>query len=883
MTLHRGKSASLLFTAAIAGSLCPTENIYAQSVSDRVLSEVTAQSVGTCSTISIAFNVRVQVLSFFPQTEGRELHIRVKTLDGTSLSRESLRAPTGVPALRSIQYEGDNASGPVLSLFFNRDVRFDVAAGKTPQTVMVTVSEAGDTSSCSASATGGDIAAAPPPSGTGPSAEQARPAIPIPSGLYVVNVLSQPKDIGDLPAARAEALAGQTTYETRFERDGQTWHRLRVGFFETREAAEAASAKLAKLFPEAWVVKVTAQERAQGVASRLDIGTGAAPAATAVAPAAPLSNEQQTAAAKAEADAEAALKAGENDRAIQILTLALTLPENEHSPRARELLGLTRERKGQNAQAKAEYEEYLRRYPTGEASDRVRQRLAALLNPDAQPTTELRAASGRSGGAGEAAKSWRWGARGSFSQFYFRDQSSSKFLDATRVDPTAEFDNSVNLNQLLSNADISLTGGSDRNQLLLRAAGSYTRDFRPASLHTDPFTGIQTMRRNHVKSISALYFDFADSTLNISGRIGRQTRNGSGILGRFDGALLGWQVKRKLRLNVAAGFPVSSSRVTHIQNDRFFYGVSADIGSKKDKFQTTFYWFDQRSHGLIDRRSVGNEMRYLNNRFNAYTILDYDIHFKKVNLGLVTLNYSLKDQSSFSLTADYRQSPLLTTNSALNGTFAQILPGGTTMIRTLADLRASLSDSQIYQLASDNTQVTKSLTMSYSRPISAKLQGNLDFTLTNTGGYLGSTRVIPTANPPLNPAQPAIGNEFYYGAQLVGSGMVFSNDIYILSARYANNERSRTYTADINARIPITSKFRLSPRARYGFRSDKLTASTFRQFQPTLRMNYYPMRQSEIEIEIGANLSRQHQISPGVDAISTERGIVLSAGYRLDF
>jgi len=882
MQSNRGKTASLFATAAIAGSLYPTENIYAQSVSDRVLSDVSAQSVGTCATVSIAFNVRVQILSFFPQTGGRELHIRVKPLDGTSLSRESLRAPTGVPALRSIQYEGDNASGPVLSLFFNRDVRFDVAAGKTPQTVIVTVSEAGDMSSCSAAGTGGTVGTVAEPAPAPEAVAQAKPAIPIPSGLYVINVLSQPKDIGDLPAARAEAVAGATTYETRFERDGQTWHRLRVGFFETREAADAARARLAKQFPEAWVVKVTAQERAQGVATRLDIGGSAPPTATQVAPAAPLSADQQLAAAKAEADAEAALKAGENDRAIQILTRALTLPENEHSARAQELLGLTRERKGQAAHAQAEYEEYLRRYPTGEAADRVRQRLAALLSPGSQAGPELRQATGR-GATAAAGNTWHWGARGSFSQFYFRDQSTSKFLDATRVDPTAEVDNSVNLNQLLTSADISLTGGSDRNQLLLRAAGSYTRDFRPPSTHTDPFTGIPTVRRNHVKSISALYFDFADSTLNISGRIGRQTRNGSGILGRFDGGLLGWQVRPKVRVNVAAGFPVTSSRITHIQNDRFFYGVSTDIGSKSDKLQTTFYWFDQRSHGLIDRQSVGNEMRYLNSRFNAYTIFDYDVHFRKVNLGLVTLNYSMKDQSSVSFTADYRQSPLLTTTSALNGIFAQTLPGGTTQIRTLADLRASLTDPQIYQLAKDNTQVTKSVTVSYSRPISTKLQGNFDFTMTNTGGYFGSTRVIPAANPPLNPLQPAIGREFYYGAQLVGSGMIFSNDIYIVSARYANNERSRTYTADVNARIPVTNKFRLSPRARYGYRDDKLTASTFRQFQPTLRINYYPIRQSEIEIEIGGNFSRQHQISAGIDSVNTERGIVLSAGYRLDF
>lgn len=882
MQSNRSKAASLLVTAAIAGSLYPLEDVYAQSVSDRILSDVTAQSVGTCSTVSIAFNVRVQILSFFPQTGGRELHIRVKPLDGTSLSRESLRAPAGVPALRSIQYEGDNASGPVLSLFFKRDVRFDVAAGKTPQTVIVTISEAGDTSSCSAAGADGRVATAAEPAAPQPVPVAAKPAIPIPSGLYVINVLSQPKDVGDLPPARAQLLAGTTIYETRFERDGQTWHRLRAGFFETREAAEAARAKLVKQFPEAWVVKVTAQERAQGVATRLDSGEGVLPTATLATPAAPLSSTEQLAASKAEVDAESALKAGENDRAIQILTRALTLPENEHTPRALELLGLTRERKGQAAHAQAEYEEYLRRYPTGEASDRVRQRLAALLNPGGQATPELRAATGRGGMAGTA-NAWRWGARGSFSQFYFRDQSTSKFLDATRVDPTAEVDNSVNLNQLLSNADISLTGGSDRNQLLLRAAGSYTRDFRPAATHTDPFTGLQTVRRNHVKSISALYFDFTDSTLNISGRIGRQTRNGSGILGRFDGGLLGWQVRPKLRLNLAAGFPVASSRITRIRNDRFFYGVAADIGSKGDKLQTTLYWFDQRSHGLIDRRSVGTEMRYLKDRFNAYAILDYDVHFKKVNLGLVTLNYAMKDQSSVSFTADYRQSPLLTTTTALNGIFAQTLPGGIAKIRTLGDLRQSLTDSQIYQLAQDNTQIAKSVTASYSRPISKKLQGNLDFTMTNTGGYYGSTRVIPTANPPLNPLQPAIGREYYYGAQLVGSGMIFSNDIYILSGRFADNERSRTYTADINARIPVNSKFRVSPRARYGYRNDKLTASTFRQFQPTLRINYYPIRRSEVEIEIGGNFSRQHQISAAMDTVSTERGIVLSAGYRLDF
>jgi len=43
-----------------------------------------------------------------------------------------------------------------------------------------------------------------------------------------------------------------------------------------------------------------------------------------------------------------------------------------------ELLGLARERSGQLAHAKAEYEEYLRRYPSGEAAERITRRLATL-------------------------------------------------------------------------------------------------------------------------------------------------------------------------------------------------------------------------------------------------------------------------------------------------------------------------------------------------------------------------------------------------------------------------------------------------------------------------------------------------------------------------
>jgi tetratricopeptide (TPR) repeat protein len=893
MKLFRNTAASTIaVSAALIGSLYPICEVQAQSVSDRILSDVTAQTVGACSTVTVTFNVRVQFLSFFPQTAGRELHIRVKPLEGNSLSRESLRTPAGVSALRSIEFEGDNSTGPILTLVFKRDVVFDVAAGEKAQTIVITISEPGSLESCRANQ---PSAAEPVPANAGtsavpePNASMPQATVPVPSGLYVINLLSQTKDVSDLSPALADKVADLLVYETRFERDGQTWFRLRAGFFESRADAEAARQRLAKDFPEAWVVKVTSQEREQGVTTRLASGANGTPTATLAVPKSALTDADKAAMAKSEADAGSALKAGDNDRAIQLLTRALSYPENDRSPRARELLGLARERKNQSAQARAEYEEYLRRYPDGEGADRVKQRLAGLTNPgSAAEGPTLRAASGN---AEAKANAWHWGVRGSFSQFYFRDQSSSRFLTTTPLvvndrnsDPVV--DNAVNLNQLLTNADATITAGNDRAQVLARVSASYTKSFRAKTPIKDPVTDkIVGFRTGDIKTLSALYVDGVDNVTGISARLGRQTRNGSGILGRFDGGLVGWQAKPKLKLNLAAGTPVSRARDLFIRSDRFFYGASVDIGSKSDSLQTTVYWYDERSPGLIDRQAIGAEGRYIKGAFNAYTIIDYDVHYKKLSLGLLTLNYSMKDQSSISITADVRQSPLLNTWTLINGISPDVIPGRTLAIDNIYDLQSVFTDSQIYRLAADNTIVTKSVTASYSRPLTKKLQTNLDFTWTNTGGSLGSTRLFPGSKF-LTP-QLATGSDFFYGGQLIGSGLLFNNDIYILGGRYADTQLYRTYTGDINARIPITSKLRISPRGRYGYRANKLDAGFSRQIQPTFRLNYYPIKQSEIEIEVGGNFTkqRQFQATPSGPSItnSSEKGLFLSLGYRLDF
>ena len=115
------------------------------------------------------------------------------------------------------------------------------------------------------------------------------------------------------------------------------------------------------------------------------------------------------------ADARAAMAARNYPLAIATLTRLQRQPEFPQRAPMQELLGLARERSGQLAHAKAEYEEYLRRYPAGEAAERITRRLVTL-----------RAAStaARTGTGGGGTESTGWNINGGFAQMYRYDGTS---------------------------------------------------------------------------------------------------------------------------------------------------------------------------------------------------------------------------------------------------------------------------------------------------------------------------------------------------------------------------------------------------------------------------------------------------------------------------
>ncbi len=77
---------------------------------------------------------------------------------------------------------------------------------------------------------------------------------------YVINLESTPRpadlsSVPELPGSEHYRL-----YTTQFEKDGQTWHRLRLGFFASERDARQALEAVRALYPQAWIAKVSPGE-----------------------------------------------------------------------------------------------------------------------------------------------------------------------------------------------------------------------------------------------------------------------------------------------------------------------------------------------------------------------------------------------------------------------------------------------------------------------------------------------------------------------------------------------------------------------------------------------------------------------------------------------
>lgn len=641
------------------------------------------------------------------------------------------------------------------------------------------------------------------------------------ASTYAINLdaARAPYQPGEVAAA-AQAT-GVRTYVSEIVVGEETWYRLRAGPFVSETDARQVLAQARARYPKAWLA--VGDDAAMNA-----LGT---PDAVASVPATrPGGNATLTPADRDKTlkQARDAFRRKDYATAIPLLTRLMEQPEFPERAAALELLGLARERSGQLAHAEAEYEEYLRRYPEGEAAERTRKRLRALAFATSPASERARAAA-----AGESP----WRIYGGVSQIYRRDQ--------THFDNGVSSSDRTTQDAVLNDVAFSARRRGERYDFASRVSAGYGFDM------LDDGPGDQSR-------VTLMFAEFHDRELEWSLRGGRQSGSAGGLIGTFDGLYAGYQLLPRLRLNAHFGYPVDSTR-NGPATDRSFYALSADVGTFAGAWDASVYAVSQEYFGMTDRQAIGSELRYFRSGVSFVGLIDYDINYEDLNNVLLLGTIALPARWTMSVNLDHRKSPSLAARNAMIGQ----------PVTSFDQLFGLFSPSEIEQLARDRTAESDVYTLSLSRPVGERWQWSMDLTSTSLGATPASGGVAET---------PASGTDLAVSTQALGYGLFGRGDVSSLGLQYQTGDMTDAISLGLNTQFPVGQVWRLGPRLRIDQREFHADGSDQLLYAPSLRTELCWQHLS-VEFEGGAEFGQR---SLGSASEDTTR-YYLSLGYRYDF
>ncbi len=530
---------------------------------------------------------------------------------------------------------------------------------------------------------------------------------------------------------------------------------------------------------------------------------------------------------------------GRNDplAATDALNRVLNLPPTSVSEQAQELIGEAREKNGEFAKARAEYELYLKLYPAGAGAERVRKRLAAL--PAAE---KIGAAPSRR--APRPAEP-EFSVYGGLSQYYYR--GASKF-DATLAPPTPglKFDQvsltTVDQSALISNLDVTARyrRGANDDRLVLR--DTHTKNFLP--------------NQEDVNRLSSLYFEHQDLDSLLFARLGRQPGTTGGLLGRFDGAWGRLALTPLVRWNVVAGSPVEffATQKKHV------YGTHLDLGPIAERWNGNLFLIEQRVDGRVDRRATGGELRYFDTVKNLFALIDYDLVFRSLNIFMMQGNWTDSRGTTYTMLLDHRKVPVLQLTNVLPGEAVQSVKALVESGRAEADLREG---------AKALTPTSTLLQIGFTHPVTQQFQVGADFRVSNVSST-GASGIIPAA--------PGTGNVYVYSGQMIRTGLFGTRDTGVVNVSYLDGATFHGQSWSLNHVFPFFEKWRLDSALRYYTQRTNLDA-TLERIAPTFKLAYQVRQTLLLEVEAGIEDTRN--VSPTTQ--DRTRRSFFNFGFRWDF
>lgn len=529
------------------------------------------------------------------------------------------------------------------------------------------------------------------------------------------------------------------------------------------------------------------------------------------------------------AKARQAITFGNNKGAIDLLRKIIRSSDNTHTQEANELLGLALERDKQIPRAKYEYKKYLKRYPEGEGSERVKQRLAALQ--------ELRVKAKRKLRSPRAVRD-----RSQFTTFGRLTQAYSEYYLDRELDAEAEELEDELQQQLLS------THFSIKSRY--RSVNRTIQTVFNAS-HTYDFLAGDEDREDDEESeadIRRMYVDVNDTVYGIVGRAGRQSSRNGGVFGTFDGLIAGYRVAPRWLVSAMVGKPLIHTFDDSDIYEKFFYGIKADTESTDKKFGSNMFYVRQEVDGILDREAVGGNLRYARKGLSMFGMMDYDVSYNELSLlnTRIGWNYTESNKLNFS----YNRRNLVLTSQALRGA-----PG----ILTIDDLLDYLSASEIRKIAAERTAVSETLTIGNSYQFTKDQQFNFDVTALQTEETPDGIDPVKEREQIENPTliidttaygAEATGLQFIYAFQWVSSNTFVERDLYVVGFRLSDFTSYTDHSAFVNARIPMFEKWRSGVRLNISDR-DSESFGKRTTISPVFRLSYRLSRDWSFDAELG--------------------------------
>jgi TolA-binding protein len=541
-----------------------------------------------------------------------------------------------------------------------------------------------------------------------------------------------------------------------------------------------------------------------------------------------------------------ALLAGEMFAAIEAFNNTLKLPPNKYTQDAQVWVGIAREKSGQIAKAKLEYESYLKLYPDGTEAKWVKDRLAKLnaimpAPPAAMPQP-----------ATAVAQVFEFTEYGSFSLYYYHGLSHTDTTTTTGTVQTPFSQTVTDQSSLIGNMSVTARtfNGEYDNRMVFQ--DYYAANFLPG--------------QDNKNRLNALFYDLNNRISNYSARFGRQSALGGGVLGRFDGVSAGYGFSPNWRANAVAGQLSDYQQVS----SPVFYGASLDFGVKS-QLGGSVYDIKQTVNGLPDRHAVGGDLRYFEQGKTALALVDYDTDFRALNMITLQGTLNLESGTDLNFYIDHRRTPTLSIQNAVYGTTSSIdilLQNGWTIddLRTLAKLRTGTANMAQFGFTSHlngKWQIGTDLIFSNASGLPASGTLNPDFT-TGLEGYV--------------PEIPSSGTAWIITERLIGSGIITSRDVSLCSLSVSRSPALTGTTLLLNNHSLFGEPWELDTTLRLywqTYNSDKEYIVA-----PLLKLGYRVKSFLTLEAEGGVEFTNVKPVAQPVSDITRQ---YYSVGFRWDF